>query len=78
MAPHLIYDLLVPLVAHRFHPPTLKRADRIGLDKPWKPAHDSTTAFRVIVLLQTFSKMQERIMNSRLSYMAGPWVLLNQ
>jgi len=70
VAPHLILDLLAPLVAHCFHPPALKMADGIVLDKPGKPSYDSPSSFRVIVLLQTFSKILERIMNSRLSCVA--------
>jgi len=70
VAPHLILDLLGPLVAHGFHPPALKMADGIVLDKPGKPSYDSPSSFRVIVLLQTFSKILERIMNSRLSCVA--------
>jgi len=45
-------------------------ADGIGLDKPGKPSYDSPSSIRVIVLLQTFSKVRERIMNSRLSCVA--------
>jgi len=70
VAPHLIQDLLAPLVAHGYHPPALKMADGIVLDKPGKPSYDSPSSFRVIVLLQTFSKILERIMNSRLSCVA--------
>jgi len=66
VAPHLIQDLLAPLVAYGLHPPALKMADDIVLDKPGKPSYDSPSSFRVIVLLQTFSKILERIMNSRL------------
>jgi len=64
VAPHLILDLLTPLVAHGFHPPALKLADGIVLDKPGKSSYDSPSSFHVIVLLQTFSKILERIMNS--------------
>jgi len=35
-APHLIHDLLAPLVTYGSHPLTLKRADGIVLDKPGK------------------------------------------
>jgi len=70
VAPHLIQDLLAPLVAYGFHPPALKMADGIVLDKPGKASYDSPSSFRVIVLLQTFSKILERIMNSRLSCVA--------
>ena len=77
VAPHLIQDILPPLVAHRFHPPALKMAEGIVLDKPGKPSYDSPSSFRVIVLLQTFSKILERIMNSRLSCVARVAGLLN-
>jgi len=66
VAPHLIQDLLAPLVAHGFHPPPLKMADGIVLDNPGKPSYDSPSSFPVIMLLQTFSKILERIRNSRL------------
>jgi len=55
VAPHIILDLLAPLVAYGSHPLTLKKADGIVLDKPGKPSYDSPSSFRVIVLLQTFS-----------------------
>ena len=77
VAPHLIYDLLAPLVTYGSHPLSLKRADGIVLDKPGKPSYDSPASFRVIVLLQTFSKILERIMNSRLSCVARATGLLN-
>ena len=77
VAPHLVHDLLAPLVAHGFHPPALKMADSIVLDKPGTPSYDSLSSFRVIVLLQTFSKILERIMNSRLSGIPRVAGLLN-
>ena len=77
VAPHLIYDLLAPLVTHGFHPHALKKADGIVLDKPGKPSYDSPSSFRVIVLLRTFSKILERIMNSKLSGVACVAGLLN-
>ena len=70
VAPHLIQDLLALLVAYGFHPPALKIADGIVLEKPGKLSYDSPSSFRVIVLLQTFSKILERIINSRLSCVA--------
>jgi len=70
MAPHLIQDLLAPLVAQGFHPPALKLADGIVLDQPGKRSYDSPSSFHVIVRLRTFSKILERIMNSRLSFVA--------
>jgi len=77
VAPHIIQALLAPLVAYGSHPNTLKKADGIVLDKPGKPSYDSPSSFRVIVLLQTFSKILERIMNSRLSCVARVSGLLN-
>jgi len=77
VAPHLIHDLLAALVVYGSHPLTLKRADSIVLDKPGKPSSDSPSSFRVIVLLQTFSKILERIMNSSLSCVARAAGLLN-
>jgi len=75
--PDLIINLLSPLVSHGFHPPSLKKADGIVLDKPGKPSYDSPSSLRVIVLLQTFSKIPKRIMNSRLSCVACVVGLLN-
>jgi len=77
VAPHLIYDLLAPLVVYGSHPLKLKKADGIVLDKPGKPSYESPSSFRIIVLLQTFSKILERIMNSRLSCVARATGLLN-
>jgi len=70
VAPHLMHDFIAPLVVHGFHPPSLKRADGIVLDKPGKLSYDSRSSFHVIVLLQTFSKILDRIMNLRLSCVA--------
>jgi len=48
----------------------MKKANSIVLDKPGKPSYDSPASFRVIVLLQTVSKILERIVASRLSLVA--------
>jgi len=77
VAPDIIHDLLAPLVTYWSHLLTLKRADGIILDKPRKPSYPFPSSFRVIVLLQTFSKILERIMNSRLSCVARVSGLLN-
>ena len=76
-APHLFFKLLSLLVSYDFHPPSLKKADSIVLDTPGKPAYDSPSSFRLIVLLRTFSKILERIMNNRLSCVARTAGLLN-
>jgi len=67
----LLPSLLDPLLAHGFHPPSLKKALGIVLDKPGKPSYDSPSSFRVIVLLRTLSKILERVTASRLSPQAA-------
>jgi len=77
VAPHLIQDLFAPLVTYGSHALTLKKADGTAPDNPGKPSYDSPSSFRLIVLQQTFSKILERIMNSRLSCVARATGLLN-
>jgi len=77
VAPDLILNLLSSLVSYGFHPPSLKGADGIILDNPRKPSYDSPSSFQIIILLQNFSKIMERIMNGRLSCLARVTVLLN-
>jgi len=48
----------------------MKKANGIVLDKPGKPSYDSPTSFRVIVLLQSVSKILERVVASSLSLIA--------
>jgi len=69
--PSLLPSLLDPLLAHGFHPPSLKKALGIVLDKPGKPSYDSLSSLRVIVLLRTLSKILERVVASRLSAQAA-------
>jgi len=69
-APRLLPDLLGPLLKFGYHPVSMKKANGIVLDKPGKPSYDSTSSFRVIVLLQTVSKILERGVASRLSLTA--------
>jgi len=69
--PSLLPSLLDPLLAHGFHPPSLKKALGIVLDKPGKPSYDAPSSFRVIVLLRTLSKILERVVASRLSAQAA-------
>ena len=64
--PSLLPSLLDPQLAHGFHPPSLKKALGIVLNKPGKPSYDSPASFRVIVLLHTLSKILERVAASRL------------
>ena len=64
--PSLLPFLLDPLLAHGFHPPSLKKALGMVLDKSGKPSYNSPSSFRVIVLLRTLSKILERVVASRL------------
>jgi len=48
----------------------MKKANGIVLDKPGKPSYDSPASFRVIVRLQTVSKILERVVASCLSLTA--------
>jgi len=68
--PSLLPSLLDPLLAHGFHPPSLKKALGIVLDKLGKPSYDLPSSFRVIVLLRTLSKILERVVASRFSAQA--------
>lgn len=76
-APPLILKLLSPLISYGFHPPSLKKADSIVLDRPGKPSYASPSSLRVRVLLQTFSKILEMVMNNRLSCVAQMTSLYN-
>ena len=77
-APHLLTDLLAPLLRYGHHPASLKKANGVVLDKPGKPSYDSPTSFRIIVLLQTVSKILERIVASRLALQARKLNLLHR
>jgi len=77
VASRLTMALLSPLVLYGFHPASLKKAAGIVLDKPGKRSYDSPSSFRVILLLQTFSKIMERIINSHLACAAQVMGLLN-
>ena len=70
VAPRFLTDLLGPLLKFGYHPVSMKKANGIVLDKPGKPSYDSPASFRVIVLLQTVSKILERVIASRLSLVA--------
>jgi len=59
------------------HPPSLKTALGIVLDKPGKPSYDSPSSFRVIFLLRRLSKILERVVTSRLSAQATTCSLIH-
>ena len=66
-----------PLVAFGYHPPALKRAHGVVLDKPGKASYDSPSSFRIIVLLKTISKILEQVMTVRLAALARTVGLLH-
>ena len=68
--PALLTKLLSPLMHYGHHPGSLKKANGIVLDKPGKASYDTPASFRVIVLLETLSKVLERVIASRLSLLA--------
>ena len=61
----------------RYHPPSLKNANGIVLDKPGKASYDSPSSFRIINLLKTVSKILEQVMTVRLSAIARSRGLLH-
>jgi len=69
-APGLLSDLLGPLLRLGYNPVSMKKANGIVLDKSGKPYYDSPGSFGVIVLLQTVSKILERVTASRVSLIA--------
>ena len=73
----ILLDLLSPLVSFGYHPPCLKHANGVILDKPGKPSYDTPASFRIIVLLKTISKILERVMTVRLSGLARKAGLLH-
>jgi len=75
--PAIILELLAPLVAFGYRPPSLKTANGVVLDKPGKASYDSPASFRIIVLLKTISKILERVMTVRLSAFPGSRRLLH-
>ena len=73
----LLTNLIGPLLQYGYHPSSLKKANGIVLDKAGKASYDSPASFRVIVLLETLSKIVERVNASRLSLLAGSCGLLH-
>ena len=75
--PAILLELLSPLVAFGYYPPSLKTANGVVLDKPGKASYDSPAPFRIIVLLKTIIKILERVMTGRLSAIARSRGLLH-
>ena len=72
---HRLNGEIIPLLAGDLlrwgiHPPSLKGSLGIILPKPNKKDYTDCASFRVIALMQTFSKITERIINKRLMAIA--------
>ena len=66
-----------PLVARGYHPKSLKKAEGIVLDKLGKADYDTLASYRLIVLLETLSKIVERLIANRLAAQATELDLLH-
>ena len=62
----LLPSLFTPLLPHGYHPIAMKKAKGIVEDKPGKPDYRTPASFRIIVLLETVSKLLERLSALRL------------
>ena len=78
IASDFLTSLLGPLLLFGHHLSLMKMANGMGLDQPGKPSYHSPSSFRIIVLLQTISKIPERIVASRLSAIARYVCLLHR
>ena len=75
--PDILPALTSPLVCRGYNPRALKRAEGVVLDKPGKADHDTPASYRLIVLLETLSKIIERLVANRLSAQARELGLIN-
>jgi len=78
VSPRILVSILTRLLHFGYHPSCLKKASGVVLDKPGKQSYDSPTSFRIIVLLQTVSKILERIVTSCLAPVARYTGLLHR
>ena len=70
ITPDILTALISPLLLFGHHPSSMKMATGVVLDKLGKPSYDSPSSFRILVLLQTISKILEKIVASCLSAFA--------
>jgi len=73
----LLPALFTPLLTHGYYPLAMKKANGIVLDKPGKPDYRTPASFRIIVLLETVSKILERLSALRLASAARSLGLLH-
>ena len=75
--PSLLPALLSPLAERGYQPLALKSADGVILDKPGKAIYDTQASYQIIVLLETLSKVLERLIANRVSVQARELGLLH-
>ena len=73
----LLSTLFTALLTRRYHPLAMKKANGIVLDKPGKPDYRTPASFRIIVLLETLSKILERVSALRFASAAHSLGLLH-
>ena len=73
----LFPSLFTPLLTHGYNTLAMKKVNGSVLDKPGKPDYHTTPSFRIIVLLETVSKMLERLSALRLATAARSLGLLH-
>jgi len=73
----LLRSLFTPLLTHGYHPKAMMKASSIVLGKPGKPDYCTPASFRIIVLLETVSKVHERLSTLCLISTAGSLGLLH-
>jgi len=73
----LLPSLFTPLLTHGYHPLAMKKAKGIVLDTPVKPDYRTPSSFHIIVLLETVSKIHERLSALRLASTAHSLGLLH-
>jgi len=73
----ILLALFTPLLTHGYHPLAMKKANAIVLDKPSKPDYRIPASFCIIVLLETVSKILERLSALRLAAAARSLGLLH-
>jgi len=70
-------SLFTPLLTHGYHPLAMKKANGIVLHKLGKPYYHTPASFRIVVLLETVSKILERLSALRLASAARSLGLLH-
>src|SRR6266481_5500151 len=75
--PQILPSLFNPLLEHGYHPKALKKALGVVLPKPSKPDYSTPSSFRIISLLQTISKILEKLIADKLYSLSSSLSLVN-